>query len=120
MEKNRYDPIEDQADDIEQALDMKEDGPLRGEEVLRQHHRADTGALTDRFAVDMSEDGREGDEESGDDHSSGLQGGEQELIDQPHIDSGVPGDEAERSGDPDLEVRDGDGLIEPRKFKETA
>lgn len=74
---------------IEQQLDMCETGNLRGEETLRQHK--DHG----NFAMDMSEEDREGDEMSGDDHSSGLQGEEEELKHQPHLDSGIPGDESE-------------------------
>lgn len=60
---------------IEQQLDMCETGPLKG---------------------DMAETNREGDEASGDDHSSGLQGGEPELESQPHVDSGTPGERADK------------------------
>jgi hypothetical protein len=108
-------------DDIEQKLDMKERGPLRGEEVLRQHHTSDTGGLTDRFAVDMAEKDREGDEMSGDEHSGGLQGGDSELVDQPHIDSGLPGDRRWISGDSeDVSQREEPELLEDENSKKTA
>jgi len=74
---------------IEQQLDMCETGSLRGEEVLRANREHPN------FNVDMSEEDREGDEMSGDDHSSGLQGGEPELRGQKHISSGMPGDQTE-------------------------
>ncbi len=53
---------------IEQHLDMAEKGPMRGEEQIR--------AFTDHpnFHIDESEWNREGFEESGDEHSAGLQG----------------------------------------------
>lgn len=73
---------------IEQQLDMNESGPLRGDDISHQAHRYGRGSN-----VDMSEYGREGDEMSGDDHSSGMQGGEPELSGQPHISTGMPGDE---------------------------
>ena len=46
--------------------------------------------LLGRMRVDMSEVDREGDEMSGDDHSSGLQGGE---WNEPLVDDGLPGEE---------------------------
>lgn len=90
----------------EQHLDMLEGGDarLRGDEVLHNPPEAslededDTDEtvrpvdeLMNTFSVDMSEDGREGDEMSGDDHSSGMQGGESELLNQENIESGMPG-----------------------------
>jgi hypothetical protein len=74
---------------IEQQLDMCEEGSLRGEEVLREHRDHPS------FAVDLSEEDREGDEMSGDEHSGGLQGGEPELSSpgQLHISTGLPGDQ---------------------------
>ena len=41
----------------------------------------------------MAEDDREGDDLSGDEHSSGLQGEETEVRNQPHLSSGIPGEE---------------------------
>ena len=95
---------------IEQELDMCEEGSLKGDEVLHQH-----GLYTDdepdeesvsldeiinrRFSVDLSEERREGDEMTGDEHSSGLQGGEPELYYQPHLETGFPGDATRRVED---------------------
>ena len=100
---------------IEQQLDMVEEGGegLRGDDVLHQHGvnphrpRADrdplpADALTERFEMDMSEPDREGDDMSGDEHSSGLQGGESEVARDPHIDSGLLGEVEE---DQELEIR---------------
>ena len=81
------------AGSIEQKLDMCESGPLRGDEIEHSH-----GVTTDEEAggrnyhFDLATAHREGDEETGDDHSSGLQGGEFEIEDQPHILTGMPGD----------------------------
>ncbi|OFZ18104.1 MAG: hypothetical protein A2X94_13955 [Bdellovibrionales bacterium GWB1_55_8] len=83
---------------IEQQLDMCEDGELRGDEVLHSHglqknEKADLSSedsMRTNFSVDMSEVDREGDEMSGDEHSLGLQGDEQqELANQ--TESGIPG-----------------------------
>jgi hypothetical protein len=52
-------------------------------------------SLLDRMSVDMSEVDREGDEMSGDEHSSGMQGGESEERNHAHIQSGLPGEETE-------------------------
>jgi hypothetical protein len=90
---------------IEQQLDMCERGDLRGDEILHHHGRdrpkqdPDLRAeldLEENFRVDMAETQREGDEMSGDEHSSGLQGGEPELERQPHLSQGLPGEETLR------------------------
>lgn len=81
---------------------MCETGELRGDEILHES-RAQPG-----MRIDMSEENREGDEMSGDEHSSGLQGGEPELESQPHIDSGIPGDETR------LEEEDGQRIARRR------
>lgn len=88
---------------IEQQLDMCEEGELKGEEV---QHRTELRPTPDEppsedpmevvdemesYEMTFSERDREGDEFSGDDHSSGLQGGEFELQHQRHIDSGSAG-----------------------------
>jgi hypothetical protein len=82
--------------DIRQHLDMEESGPLRGDDILHRHGRASRSSPEDQmfenFQVDMSEENREGDEMSGDDHSSGLQGGDSELNPQPVAQSGLPGE----------------------------
>ncbi len=93
--------IDDEADTIEQHLDMKESGPLRGDEILH-HHGIPPGdrdpsigsedEMLENYKIDMSETNREGAEMSGDDHSAGLQGGETELRNQATIDAGIPGD----------------------------
>lgn len=87
---------------IEQQLDMCEEGSLRGDEIL--HHQGRTeedhrlpdvppvDRLLERYQLDLSEENREGDEWSGDDHSGGLQGGASELSGQLHIPTGMPGD----------------------------
>jgi len=69
---------------IEQHLDMCEDGSLRGDEVLHHHGMteewdsvptpAPVDLLLDRYQLDLSEEDREGAEESGDEHSAGQQG----------------------------------------------
>ncbi|MFN7685520.1 MAG: hypothetical protein ACK5QT_08930 [Oligoflexia bacterium] len=91
---------------IEQQLDMVEEGSLRGEQVLHEKNRPFPGELKARqgeplaadelmalecYDLDLSEECREGAEMSGDEHSSGLQGGESELQGQPHLESGMPG-----------------------------
>jgi len=70
---------------------MCESGRLRGDEILHQRDRG-VKAETDHFRPDMSEENREGAEMSGDEHSSGLQGGDSEFLSQPR-ESGLPGDE---------------------------
>lgn len=86
---------------IEQQLDMCEEGSLKGDDILFSHglDQGEGGEeipsleeLMNRYEVDLSEENREGDEMSGDDHSSGLQGGEPELQRQLHIATGMPGD----------------------------
>src|SRR4051794_3546791 len=88
---------------IERQLDMCEDGP-KGDQVTHTHGRLsgeddpepDTRSADDlltNYTIDMSEEDREGDEYSGDEHSQGLQGEEQELTTDPHINSGIPGHE---------------------------
>jgi hypothetical protein len=90
-------------DDIRHQLDMDEVGPDRGDDVLHSHGRpTDTrhpdtdirsvDEMLHNYQMDMSEESREGDEMSGDDHSSGLQGGDPDLTGQPHISSGLPGE----------------------------
>jgi hypothetical protein len=70
---------------IEQQLDMCEEGDLRGDEILHSHgseskkrgktiEKKPLDRLMDEFSADLSEPAREGDEMSGDEHSSGLQG----------------------------------------------
>lgn len=83
---------------IEQLLDMNETSGLKGEEIT--HEKApktveEEGEYT-LYQMNMAEEGREGDEETGDDHSSGLQGGDSELTDQENIRSGLPGEEGLR------------------------
>jgi hypothetical protein len=97
---------------IEQQLDMNEKGPLRGDEISHHHGRPQERnetlpELTDElmeenFHVDMAEDGREGDEESGDAHSSGLQADDQQELqydsaDPEDSDSGAPGEMTEKA-----------------------
>ncbi len=75
---------------IEQQLDMCEQGDLKGDEIQFHHgmdfsdQEGDLNELTDlfeleNFNVDMAEEGREGSELSGDEHSMGLQGDRDEL-----------------------------------------
>jgi hypothetical protein len=105
-------PADSRSGTIEQQLDMNETGPLRGEEILRGQRLADpeyrknSGEalrpldeqhMTHNYRVDMSEGSREGAEETGDEHSTGLQGSDQQELqydkDSPdHADSGTPGE----------------------------
>ncbi len=81
---------------------MCESGSLRGDDILHSHglpirEYTDTPPdldqiLNDNWNIDLSEENREGDEMTGDDHSSGLEGGEPEIENQPHIMTGLPGD----------------------------
>lgn len=48
------------------------------------------------FEMNLSEENREGDEMSGDEHSLGPQGRESELMDPSHIGTGIPGDRTRR------------------------
>lgn len=93
---------------IEQQLDMCETGPLKGDMVLGRRVEIakdpdqaieDENEMMLNYRVDMAETGREGDDSSGDEHSSGLQGGEPELETQSHIDSGTPGDRTDKEED---------------------
>ena len=109
MEKTRDPEVQEDQDrscapgSIEQQLDMCEKGAMKGDAIARREvglpdekedkDPTELPEITERMAFDMSEPDREGDEASGDDHSSGLQGEESELEEQPHIDTGVPGDE---------------------------
>ena len=74
--------------DIAWHLDMVEPGEERSDRDPKTLNR-----VTERFEMDMSEADREGDEQSGDDHSSGLQGADPEEANQPHIQRGLPGEE---------------------------
>jgi hypothetical protein len=90
------------AGSIEQNLDMCDTGPYRGDEILH-HHGQEPGnsdeAIEDveqmlmNYRVDMAETNREGDEMTGDEHSSGLQGGDSELEEQVPPLGGLPGEE---------------------------
>jgi hypothetical protein len=84
---------------------MNESGPLRGDEILHHHGLPDPASRPDgdplplaadrmeeNYQVDMSEEGREGDEESGDEHSSGFQG---EDLDEGNT-NGLPGEMTEK------------------------
>lgn len=95
------DPEPGEAGSIEQQLDMLEEGNLKGDLVLG--HRddlpensddaiEDVDEMMNNYRIDMAETSREGDEESGDEHSSGLQGGEPDIENQEHIETGMPGD----------------------------
>ena len=95
---------------IEQQLDMVEEGDLKGDEVLRRTELLQTPedpssedpldlfAEMQSFNMTMSERDREGDEMSGDDHSSGLQGQEFEFQNQGSSQTGVPGEPLELDG----------------------
>ena len=91
---------------IKQQLDMNESGPNRGDEILHHHGiEPRTGSyptmndalMEENYHIDMSEDTREGDEESGDEHSSGYQADDQQELqydtESPEdADSGAPGE----------------------------
>ncbi|MBC7693640.1 MAG: hypothetical protein H7222_17880 [Methylotenera sp.] len=116
---------------IEHELDMVESGDLRGDLIThrissRVNDQGDdeldlVRALKDEdgavdsdprplteilndYNLDMSEDNREGDEMSGDDHSLGMQGGETEEKNQIHIRSGLPGEETDHDELEDLAI----------------
>jgi len=107
---------------IEQQLDMMEEGDLKGDEVLRRselnytpedpasEEPLDLLAEMQSFNMTMSERDREGDEMSGDDHSSGLQGQEFELQSQGPSQTGIPGEAFEWDGPFDQ-------IIFPEKFR---
>ncbi|MBI3557115.1 MAG: hypothetical protein HY074_12700 [Deltaproteobacteria bacterium] len=94
------------AGSLRQQLDMCETGNLRGEEILYSHgipsrdhevHRElDPELMESNFHVDLSEDNREGDEETGDEHTAGLQGDEQQELQYDtefgESDAGLPGE----------------------------
>ncbi|MGK5081802.1 hypothetical protein WDW37_00730 [Bdellovibrionota bacterium FG-1] len=87
---------------IEQELDMCEEGSLRGDDILHSHGKLppeysetprDLSQMIDEsWRMDLSEENREGDEMTGDEHSSGMAGGETEIEGQAHISTGLPGD----------------------------
>jgi hypothetical protein len=94
---------------IEQQLDMVEEGTLKGDQLLHerqgfdsQENRARRGEplavdeliSLDCYDLDLAEESREGCEMTGDEHSSGLQGGESELVGQPHLTTGMPGEQS--------------------------
>lgn len=70
----------------EQHLDMCEDF---GEQTLAARDNTYDDMLLN-YNMDMAEENREGDDLSGDEHSSGLQGGEVES--HHRTDTGIPGD----------------------------
>lgn len=97
---------------IEQQLDMCEDGTLRGDDILHRHGRISAEPVgdedprpldelafsEDHFEMDLSaEPDREGDEMSGDEHSSGLEGGE--------LGTGIPGEETREQSRTEEEQR---------------
>lgn len=67
--------------------------------------------IEENFQVDLSEEDREGDEMSGDEHSGGLQGGEPDIEHQRHIETGLPGDRTEHE---EMETR-GDQVSDEKK-----
>lgn len=103
-------PRPGEAGSIEQQLDMLEHGKLRGDAIEHAHGRdpededdadiRDADDLNTNYRVDMAETNREGDEMSGDEHSSGLQG-----TDQPGHEFGGPGDLARWEEQEGLRVR---------------
>ncbi len=109
---------------IEQQLDMVENGDLRGDQVLYDHganeeredfeirpdHATPIDILMARnnYEMNLGEPDREGVEMSGDDHTYGLQGGEEELHHQAHISSGLPGEESEKDENWQRPVSDND------------
>ena len=95
---------------IEQQLDMVEEGTLRGEQILHEHGIPDPTDMKARlgepldadelmqrqcYDLDLAEEFREGSEMTGDEHSNGMQGGESELRRQPHLVTGMPGEQTE-------------------------
>jgi len=95
---------------IEQQLDMVEEGDLRGDEVTRRtdllvtpedpnsEDPLDLVSELQSFNMTRAERDREGDEMSGDDHSSGLQGEDFELQHQGATLTGTPGESLELDG----------------------
>jgi hypothetical protein len=98
---------------IEQQLDMVENGSgPRGDSLIRKKGNTfddkrdpnfvkelDGDEMLKNFHVNMGESNREGDEMSGDEHSSGLQGEDSEFAHQPTFDDELPGEETEREED---------------------
>ena len=93
---------------IEQQLDMCETGALRGDQISHDHgmegsddlpssDQALDKILNQYYEPDLAEQSREGDEMSGDEHSSGLQGEDSEFTDQGQLDTGLPRDESRRT-----------------------
>jgi len=111
--RSRYSPPS-RAGSIEQQLDMIENGELRGDEILHSHGvKARTNphpTLTEdqmqrNYRIDMSEEGREGDEESGDEHSSGFQGEDEGITFKGEQDTGLPGEMTEQAAKSDPSER---------------
>jgi hypothetical protein len=104
MNPGDKEPVACSPGSIEQQLDMCEQGAIKSEDVIRHIDREenpndpptedpiDLVHEINSFDYTMSERDREGDDLSGDEHSSGLQGDELEIEGQPNINSGVPGD----------------------------
>lgn len=105
--KRKIGPAAYLAGSDEQRLDVCNSGPYRGDDIIHSHGFVNENpdyAIEDEdlmmlnYHMDLAEDGREGSDLSGDEHSSGLQGGDNELseIDGEGIffyDEGLPGDE---------------------------
>ena len=106
---------------IEQKLDMCETGRLRGDDILHSHGVEAVEyngnplemdqVMNQNWGMDLSEVDREGDEMSGDEHSSGLAGSESELEGQPNIATGLPGDLTKRQ---EMEAQS-DALFHPEE-----
>lgn len=86
---------------IEQQLDMMESGPMRGDEISHSHGVNNPDRLSADYNFDMAEENREGSEMSGDEHSSGLQGGGVENTGQRQQIGEMPGVDADRNIDTD-------------------
>ena len=96
---------------IEQQLDMCEEGELKGDELLYLHGKPTLAPtegpreldelINTNWESDLSEENREGDEMSGDEHSSGLQG----------TDVGLPGERTRL----DERVDDSFGITQPEE-----
>lgn len=98
-----------EAGSIEQQLDMVESGPLRGDDLLHTHGAPRRDDLEANYNFDMSEWNREGDEMSGDEHSSGLQADISNEVKRPDLEGPLPGAEAETSTD-DFDQVDKDNI----------
>jgi hypothetical protein len=95
VRREREEPLPCEPGSIEQQLDMCETGPLRGDEIEHHHGLREENDIEHNFEVDMAEPDREGAELSGDEHSSGYQGDEEDLRHQANVSEGLPGDESE-------------------------